>query len=218
MLPDVDDVDGPCLHLGCGREPIEGWHNVDLVDGPGVDEATDLSQTPWPWPDDWASVILAENLLEHLSEPDHAVKEAHRVLQPDGLLLIEVPHKDGRHGCQIDHRSFWDEHTLDIYCGRGKAKKGLDAGQLFEMDALRVFHAHPFTWHQRRYLGTELVGFGPHKLRFVLRKPAGSVGRSGASSQAKGRRAKPAFTRPADGTPTTPVGKAQKETASGDPI
>lgn len=81
------------LNLGCGRQRLEGFVNVDLR---GSDQDVDLSVFPWPWASSSISEILASHVLEHL-EKDAAyrfIKECWRVLSPGGKLHIAVPDMD----------------------------------------------------------------------------------------------------------------------------
>jgi SAM-dependent methyltransferase len=45
-----------------------------------------------PIPDDSADVALLLDVLEHLKEPDAALKEIHRVLCNQGILIMQVPY------------------------------------------------------------------------------------------------------------------------------
>ena len=52
------------LNLGCGRDVLPGWVNVNASDqlGPGV-EVWDLDEHPWPFEDGSASEIRADRHL-----------------------------------------------------------------------------------------------------------------------------------------------------------
>lgn len=85
--------EGPRLHVGCGRERIEGWVNIDLQKLPTVDVVLDASEK-LPYRD--ASAIFAEHFLEHL-RVDRAVQfllNAHAALAPNGWLRLSTPSVD----------------------------------------------------------------------------------------------------------------------------
>ena len=45
-------------------------------------------------PDNYIDVVTCGEVLEHLYDPEIAIKEAHRVLKPNGIYLVTVPHPD----------------------------------------------------------------------------------------------------------------------------
>jgi predicted SAM-dependent methyltransferase len=79
------------LHLGSGNEHKDGWVNVDLAGYP-VEIAWNLAR-PLPLPEATVEAIFHEHLLEHLTLAEGLAfcAEAHRVLQPGGILRIGVP-------------------------------------------------------------------------------------------------------------------------------
>ena len=57
------------LHLGCGRDIMPGWVNVDHVALPGVDVIADLdacARTRLPFEDDSVGEIRMSHVLEHM--------------------------------------------------------------------------------------------------------------------------------------------------------
>ncbi|MCC6428786.1 MAG: methyltransferase domain-containing protein [Phycisphaerales bacterium] len=80
------------LNLG-GTEARPGWKILDIQKRPEVDyigTVTDLSQ----FPDASVTEIYASHVYEHLNyhtELRKALKEAHRVLKPGGILRLGVP-------------------------------------------------------------------------------------------------------------------------------
>ena len=77
------------LNLGSGNLPLEGYVNVDTRERPGVDMIADA--TALPVPDGAAVEVQASSLLEHFRDPYAVLDEAHRVLAPDGVLVVRVP-------------------------------------------------------------------------------------------------------------------------------
>lgn len=103
------------LYLGAGTKRLPGYVHVDWIDGQGVDGSCidvvhDLNRRPWPWPNDAASLIVAEDLVEHL-EIDllQFLCEAWRVLQPHGELYVRTPHHQGV-SSYIDPTHRWHLH------------------------------------------------------------------------------------------------------------
>jgi SAM-dependent methyltransferase len=93
------------LELGCGNgrnlRVFQGENEVLGIDG--LDEAVahasrlgiqaqtaDLNQ-PLDMPDQSVDCVLLLDVLEHLEWPERCLRQAHRVLKPDGLLFVNVP-------------------------------------------------------------------------------------------------------------------------------
>ena len=106
---------------------LEGLRKLDLggrlnskpgyltIDKKGADISADLNQR-WPFDDNSIGVVRAFDVLEHLKDPIHAMKEIERILVPGGYLLSQTPSTDGRGAFQDPtHVSFWNEHSFWYY-------------------------------------------------------------------------------------------------------
>jgi predicted SAM-dependent methyltransferase len=84
---------GAKLNLGCGEDVREGFLNVDIRQAHPNVVIADLSRRPWPFADESAEVILMLDFLEHFPYRDTAsiLLECYRVLQPNGVVVIQVP-------------------------------------------------------------------------------------------------------------------------------
>jgi predicted SAM-dependent methyltransferase len=130
------------LHIGSGRERLEGWTNMDIQPLPGVDVVADVTKglrfTE-------VEAIFAEHFLEHLAIGDAVqfLLEAWRVLVPGGWLRLSTPNLDW----------VWSTHyRLDLEDGaKREAALGLN----------RAFHGwrHRFLWN-RELLGEALGACG----------------------------------------------------------
>jgi SAM-dependent methyltransferase len=107
------------LNLGCGTDIRPGWVNLDSSGQiPGVDIVHDLNSPSLPFTDGSFSLILAQDVLEHLDEPVTALRELHRILRPGGRLKIRVPHFTSRNN-YIDptHRTRFSIEWFDFFVG-----------------------------------------------------------------------------------------------------
>lgn len=81
---------GLSLHLGCGYVKLDGYVNVDKFEPANM--LVDLQVFPWPWEDNSVDIITSRDWLEHMTNYHGTVREMHRILKPDGLLEVYVPH------------------------------------------------------------------------------------------------------------------------------
>ncbi len=83
------------LNLGCGKDYIDGWVNVDLYDDSKCDVVHDLEEFPWPWEDDSVSEILIKHTLEHLGADWKVyikiLQEMYRICEDDAEIMVIVP-------------------------------------------------------------------------------------------------------------------------------
>lgn len=104
------------LNVGSGTQALDGYVNCDIADVPGVDCVFDLDIAPWPFDDASVEEVVALDVFEHVSEPITFMCEAWRVLVPDGLLRIRVPHWKGENAyTDPTHKRFPTEFTFDYW-------------------------------------------------------------------------------------------------------
>jgi ubiquinone/menaquinone biosynthesis C-methylase UbiE len=79
------------LNLGAGNDIRNGWCNVDLQAGDGVDLVCDVSHLPFA--DKSIEKIYASDVLEHImyAKVPGTLKEWYRVLAPKSTITIKVP-------------------------------------------------------------------------------------------------------------------------------
>lgn len=83
------------LNLGCGRNIIEGWINIDWAKLPGIDIVADLNQCatqPLPFADDQVDEMLLSHVIEHLPNTLPLMQELHRIAKPGARAWVRVPH------------------------------------------------------------------------------------------------------------------------------
>ena len=94
------------LDLGAGAGIIQQMNfrglaaricGVDLdprvVDNPMLDEGKVADAGGIPYPDQTFDLVFADNVLEHLPDPQAVFREIARVLKPGGVFLFKTPNK-----------------------------------------------------------------------------------------------------------------------------
>jgi len=111
------------LHLGCGKNVLDGYVNVDkYVTGENI---RNMDILKLPWGDEEVDEILAEHVVEHLSFSEEGIffAEAYRLLKPGGMLSVEVPDIEWvlvEFIKQSDNFiDFYQAGSLDHYFGNG---------------------------------------------------------------------------------------------------
>ena len=79
------------LNLGCGRNPIDGYVNLDRAALPGVDVVHNLEQFPLPFDDDTFDEILGVDLIEHITDALGLMGELYRIAKPGALCTFLLP-------------------------------------------------------------------------------------------------------------------------------
>ncbi len=83
------------LNVGCGRNSIPGWVNLDSADLPGVQVRADLDQcatVPLPIQNDTVDEFLLSHVIEHIRSPLPLMQELHRIAKPGAVMRIDTPH------------------------------------------------------------------------------------------------------------------------------
>lgn len=92
------------LDIGCGKQPYRNCFPCEYV---GVDTqaavSPDIMANAWniPLPDASFDGIVLNQSLEHISQTEKTVNEIHRLLKPNGLVIVTVPHTMRTHASPL---------------------------------------------------------------------------------------------------------------------
>jgi len=102
------------LNFGCGKKIKQGWYNVDLQKGKGIQKSFDFDKFPYPLKHDSFSFILLDNVLEHLNDPKRVLEELYNCSKADAQIMIKVPYYNCKGAYNdITHKHFFNETTFD---------------------------------------------------------------------------------------------------------
>ena len=98
--------------------------NIDIYLTPSIDIVTKNQDLPFA--DDTLSLVVSQEVLEHLPYPEQTVSEALRVLRPGGLFYCQVPFIIGYHPGPEDYWRFTKEGLRRLFSGGGWEIRELD--------------------------------------------------------------------------------------------
>lgn len=153
------------LNLGCGRERLEGYLNVDrLAEAP---VQWDLETCPWPWEDSSAEAVRLHHVLEHLGATPTAylriIQELYRVCRDGATVDITVPHPrhddfltDPTHVRPILAESFqlFSRRKCEVWVASGAANSTLALSLGVDFEIEQVSHSLDPLWHAQLQAGT----------------------------------------------------------------
>jgi len=110
------------LDIGCGKNKYKSENKKDKIIGldivklPGVDVVHDLEKFPWPFKDNEFDIIIANHILEHLSNTVRVMEEIWRISKPDAIIKINVPYFTSPGAFQDPtHKRFFTLRTFDYF-------------------------------------------------------------------------------------------------------
>ena len=117
------------LNAGCGRtaekEKAEKQKNepacvktvyLDIRDNVGADVVHDLNALPLPFEDNYFDEIILSHVIEHLDNVYTFLEEIHRILKPDGVVNITVPHyTDWTYWRDPGHKLHFNTYSFDRF-------------------------------------------------------------------------------------------------------
>lgn len=112
------------LEIGCGLRPFfeKGCKIIhsDKLKLPHVEIVHDLNKFPYPFKNNEFDEIIASHVLEHLDDIPKVMEELYRILKPNGILKVRVPHFSfvgafndpmHKHFFTLNSFDYWDKKT-----------------------------------------------------------------------------------------------------------
>jgi ubiquinone/menaquinone biosynthesis C-methylase UbiE len=101
------------LNFGCGNIIKEGYINVDIQKGKGIDKNFNFNKYPYPFKDDTFNEVLIDNVLEHLKNPQKILRELWRICKNSAEIEIIVPYYNSYYAWgDPTHINFFNELSI----------------------------------------------------------------------------------------------------------
>lgn len=119
--------EGTKINLGSGPRKIrEDVVNVDGTEYEGVDIVADI--TSLPIESNSVSMIICDNVLEHVLDPKKAVAEIHRILKRGGVAYISTPFLYPYHSSPNDYHRWTDQGLGVLFSDFAMREMGVRSG------------------------------------------------------------------------------------------
>ena len=104
------------LNLGCGSTSLKGYVNADIAPLDNVDVVMDLDSHPWPFDNECAEMVIAQDVFEHLNDPIGFMVDCWRVMLAGSPLVIRTPHYQSEHAfTDPTHKRYCTEFSWDYW-------------------------------------------------------------------------------------------------------
>ncbi|HEY4504718.1 MAG TPA: methyltransferase domain-containing protein [Candidatus Paceibacterota bacterium] len=97
-------MDGKSINLGSGPRSYPGLINIDMESYPNVDIVSDAKHLPFK--NGEISMVVCEEVFEHLDEPIVVVTELARIMAKGGFLYVSAPFLYPYHAAPDDYQRF----------------------------------------------------------------------------------------------------------------
>lgn len=104
-------LSGRVLDVGCGRKPYRAlfaqasdYIGLDVV--PGGADIVVKTDAAWPLPNDAFDVVFSTQVIEHVENLSHTLREISRVCKPGGRIVLSFPFLYNEHGTPFDYQRF----------------------------------------------------------------------------------------------------------------
>ena len=157
------------LNIGCGRRILDGWVNIDRTPVTPEVFQGDLCHGLFDIPDEAASEVLLDNVIEHLEDIPKAMKEIERVTQSGAKIIIKTPHFSSLDSWRDPtHRWHLALDSLNYFCQFRKSER-YSTPLRFEMVDVRLSFGGGLLGLLGRAVYSINKGFWERRLSFVLR-------------------------------------------------
>lgn len=79
------------IELGAGGSKRPGFVKVDCFEAENIDIVHNLETCPLPFDDEVADKVIAQHVLEHITNFNELMNEVWRIMKPGGQFIVAIP-------------------------------------------------------------------------------------------------------------------------------
>jgi SAM-dependent methyltransferase len=115
------------INLGSGNTSIiKNIINIDMYPYKNVDIITDIVDLPIM--NNSVDLIINVSVLEHVKNPQTVLKECHRILKKDGIIITFLPFIQGFHASPHDFSRYTQSGIIELHKNFKKIEVGVGGG------------------------------------------------------------------------------------------
>jgi predicted SAM-dependent methyltransferase len=124
LLERINNGERMALDLGCGPSKKAGYIGIDKLMLPGVDFIADMESGLPFLPDNSVDEIYTSHFVEHIDDLELFLRECHRVVKPNGIINIYIPHfSNPWFYSDYTHKRFFGLYTFLYFSDRNNKYK-----------------------------------------------------------------------------------------------
>ena len=134
------------LNVGCGKRPLEGYDNLDVLDIPAIKyPQTDTREIPVE--DNYYDEVSSQWVLEHFNKEDllKVVTEWKRVVKDGGVIKVVTNNQEAINAGLADKKIDWKEWETLTLGSDTKTLGGCHKSLFKEEDIMELFWAAGFS-------------------------------------------------------------------------
>ncbi len=103
------------VDIGCGVNKKKGFIGIDVIKTNNVDIICDVGKHGIPLKSSSVVEIFSSHFLEHVENTQFLIEEIYRVLEPNGIVEILVPHFSNMDSYHWMHKTYWNVRGFDVF-------------------------------------------------------------------------------------------------------
>jgi SAM-dependent methyltransferase len=120
-------------------------------DNPSATRAVLIHDGRIPLPDNYFDVIIADYVLEHITDPQAFVREVDRLLKPGGIFCARTPH--AYHYAAVASRLIGNAHQSSVLSGAQPERAAKDVfPTVYRLNTLRAIHRAFRGWESQSFI------------------------------------------------------------------